>query len=144
MWNSFTLLLPLLKYHYWLLICRLLKLRAYWNQSFQLTKFQVHNYWSCISVNLCSCCISIFASLSKCKSFCFLLLFYLLPFLILLLYAVCVHGSYRKNLESILESGLKRMRRLHVHFSCGLPTDGEVISGNMICYQKFLFMHVDV
>jgi hypothetical protein len=46
-------------------------------------------------------------------------------------YAVCVHGTYRKNLESILESGLKRMKRLHVHFSCGLPTDGEVISGNM-------------
>ncbi|XP_010423855.1 PREDICTED: tRNA 2'-phosphotransferase 1-like isoform X1 [Camelina sativa] len=42
---------------------------------------------------------------------------------------VCVHGTYRKNLESILASGLKRMNRMHVHFSCGLPTDGEVISG---------------
>ncbi|XP_019101343.1 PREDICTED: tRNA 2'-phosphotransferase 1-like [Camelina sativa] len=42
---------------------------------------------------------------------------------------VCVHGTYKKNLESILASGLKRMNRLHVHFSCGLPTDGEVISG---------------
>ncbi|XP_018813788.2 tRNA 2'-phosphotransferase 1-like [Juglans regia] len=42
---------------------------------------------------------------------------------------VCVHGTYVKNLELILESGLKRMKRLHVHFSCGLPTDGEVISG---------------
>ncbi|KAJ4844943.1 hypothetical protein Tsubulata_019058 [Turnera subulata] len=42
---------------------------------------------------------------------------------------VCVHGTYKKNLESILESGLKRMQRLHVHFSCGLPTEGEVISG---------------
>ncbi|XP_015583456.2 tRNA 2'-phosphotransferase 1 isoform X1 [Ricinus communis] len=42
---------------------------------------------------------------------------------------VCVHGTYKKNLESILESGLKRMQRLHIHFSCGLPTDGEVISG---------------
>ncbi|PWA53363.1 hypothetical protein CTI12_AA445870 [Artemisia annua] len=44
-------------------------------------------------------------------------------------FPVCVHGTYRKNLESILESGLKCMQRLHVHFSCGLPTDGEVISG---------------
>lgn len=44
---------------------------------------------------------------------------------------VCVHGTYKKNLESILESGLKRMKRLHVHFSCGLPTDGEVISGKL-------------
>ncbi|XP_049388440.1 uncharacterized protein LOC125852800 [Solanum stenotomum] len=42
---------------------------------------------------------------------------------------VCVHGTYKKYLESILEHGLKRMKRLHVHFSCGLPTDGEVISG---------------
>ncbi|KAL7125875.1 hypothetical protein ABFS83_14G145600 [Erythranthe nasuta] len=42
---------------------------------------------------------------------------------------VCVHGTYKKNLESILEGGLNRMKRLHVHFSCGLPTDGEVISG---------------
>ncbi|KAL3743711.1 hypothetical protein ACJRO7_018904 [Eucalyptus globulus] len=42
---------------------------------------------------------------------------------------VCVHGTYKKNLQSILDSGLKRMERLHVHFSSGLPTDGEVISG---------------
>lgn len=51
--------------------------------------------------------------------------------------AVCVHGTYRKNLESILASGLKRMKRLHVHFSCGLPTDGEVISGN-----KFMILFI--
>nr|GEV85808.1 tRNA 2'-phosphotransferase 1-like isoform X1 [Tanacetum cinerariifolium] len=44
-------------------------------------------------------------------------------------FPVCVHGTYRKNLGLILKSGLKRMERLHVHFSCGLPTDGEVISG---------------
>ncbi|XP_051132540.1 uncharacterized protein LOC127252423 isoform X2 [Andrographis paniculata] len=42
---------------------------------------------------------------------------------------VCVHGTYKKNLESILQEGLKRMKRLHVHFSHGLPTDGKVISG---------------
>ncbi|XP_073226596.1 uncharacterized protein [Cicer arietinum] len=47
-------------------------------------------------------------------------------------FPVCVHGTYRRNLDSILASGLKRMKRLHVHFSCGLPTDGEVISGNVI------------
>ncbi|EEF39900.1 tRNA 2'-phosphotransferase, putative [Ricinus communis] len=41
---------------------------------------------------------------------------------------MCVHGTYKKNLGFILEYGLKRMQRLHVHFSCGLPTDGEVIS----------------
>ncbi|XP_020686087.1 tRNA 2'-phosphotransferase 1 isoform X1 [Dendrobium catenatum] len=42
---------------------------------------------------------------------------------------VCVHGTYKKNLESILQYGLKRMERLHVHFASGLPLDGEVISG---------------
>lgn len=42
-----------------------------------------------------------------------------------------MHGTYKKNLESILQYGLKRMERLHVHFSCGLPTDGEVISGKI-------------
>ncbi|KAK8294438.1 hypothetical protein V6Z11_D05G000100 [Gossypium hirsutum] len=41
----------------------------------------------------------------------------------------CVHGTYKRNLESILELGLKHMKRLHVHFSSGLLTDGEVISG---------------
>ncbi|XP_013751100.2 tRNA 2'-phosphotransferase 1-like [Brassica napus] len=45
---------------------------------------------------------------------------------------VCVHGTYKKNLESILASGLKRMNKLHVHFSCGLPIDGEVISGKLL------------
>ncbi|XP_022147085.1 tRNA 2'-phosphotransferase 1 [Momordica charantia] len=55
---------------------------------------------------------------------------------------VCVHGSYKKNLESILESGLKRMKRLHVHFSCGLPTDGEVISGMRRDVNVLIFLDV--
>lgn len=43
--------------------------------------------------------------------------------------SVCVHGTYRKNLDSILQHGLKRMERLHIHFSSGLPSDEGVISG---------------
>ena len=54
-------------------------------------------------------------------------------------FAVCVHGTYRRNLDSILESGLKRMKRLHVHFSSGLPMDGEVISGKIIIIVVTLF-----
>uniref|UniRef100_K7MNY5 2'-phosphotransferase n=1 Tax=Glycine max TaxID=3847 RepID=K7MNY5_SOYBN len=54
-------------------------------------------------------------------------------------FPVCVHGTYRKNLESILGSGLKRMKRLHVHFSCGLPTDGEVISVTINDHSLDLF-----
>lgn len=55
---------------------------------------------------------------------------------------VCVHGSYKRNLESILESGLKRMKRLHVHFSCGLPMDGEVISGMRRDVNLLIFLDV--
>ncbi|KAH7519596.1 uncharacterized protein LOC107407225 [Ziziphus jujuba] len=55
---------------------------------------------------------------------------------------VCVHGTYRKNLESILGSGLKRMERLHVHFSCGLPADGEVISGMRRDVNVLIFLNV--
>ncbi|KAL3624493.1 hypothetical protein CASFOL_031161 [Castilleja foliolosa] len=55
---------------------------------------------------------------------------------------VCVHGTYRKNLESILEGGLKRMDRLHVHFSSGLPTDGKVISGMRWDVNVIIFLDV--
>ncbi|XP_031269701.1 tRNA 2'-phosphotransferase 1 isoform X2 [Pistacia vera] len=55
---------------------------------------------------------------------------------------VCVHGTYKKYLESILESGLNRMKRLHVHFSSGLPTDGEVISGMRRDVNVLIFLDV--
>ncbi|KAF8057304.1 hypothetical protein N665_1261s0007 [Sinapis alba] len=55
---------------------------------------------------------------------------------------VCVHGTYRKNLESILAFGLKRMNRLHVHFSCGLPTDSEVISGMRRDVNVLIFLNI--
>ncbi|OVA00128.1 Phosphotransferase KptA/Tpt1 [Macleaya cordata] len=55
---------------------------------------------------------------------------------------VCVHGTYKRNLESILQTGLKRMKRLHVHFSSGLPTDGEVISGMRRDVNVLIFLDV--
>ncbi|XP_004506492.1 uncharacterized protein [Cicer arietinum] len=57
-------------------------------------------------------------------------------------FPVCVHGTYRRNLDSILASGLKRMKRLHVHFSCGVPTDGEVISGMRRDVNVLIFLDV--
>ncbi|KAJ0797707.1 putative 2'-phosphotransferase [Helianthus annuus] len=56
--------------------------------------------------------------------------------------SVCVHGTYKKNLKSIMESGLKRMQRLHVHFACGLPTDGEVISGMRRDVNVLIFLDI--
>ncbi|CAN6566391.1 unnamed protein product [Malus baccata var. baccata] len=55
---------------------------------------------------------------------------------------VCVHGTYRRNLESILRSGLKSMKRLHVHFSRGLPTDGQVISGMRCDVNVLIYLDV--
>ncbi|KAL5213439.1 hypothetical protein ABZP36_024286 [Zizania latifolia] len=56
--------------------------------------------------------------------------------------SVCVHGTYRKNLDSILQYGLKRMARLHVHFSSGLPTDGGVISGMRHSVNTLIYLNV--
>ncbi|CAN8318628.1 unnamed protein product [Cochlearia groenlandica] len=56
---------------------------------------------------------------------------------------VCIHGTYRKNLESILAYGLKRMNRMHIHFSCGLPTDGEVISGARRNVNVLIFLNIN-
>ncbi|KAL5728095.1 2'-phosphotransferase [Ranunculus cassubicifolius] len=55
---------------------------------------------------------------------------------------ICVHGTYKRNLESILQSGLKRMKRLHVHFSRGLPSDGGVISGMRRDVNVLIFLNV--
>lgn len=55
---------------------------------------------------------------------------------------VCVHGTYRENLPSILEHGLKRMKRLHIHFACGLPKDSDVISGMRQNVNVLIFLDV--
>ncbi|TVU12774.1 hypothetical protein EJB05_46446, partial [Eragrostis curvula] len=47
-----------------------------------------------------------------------------------------------RNLDSILQHGLKRMARIHVHFSSGLPSDGEVRSG--IRQDVNILIHLDV
>lgn len=43
---------------------------------------------------------------------------------------VCLHGTYAEVLPLILETGLSRMQRNHIHFARGLPEgDTGVISG---------------
>lgn len=97
-------------------ISRQLNLRGCWNLSFQLKKFQVPYFFP-------------FKFQSKTSRLLFYILMYFLLCTSYAMLAVCVHGTYKEYMESILELGLKRMKRLHVHFSSGLPTDGEVISG---------------
>jgi len=58
--------------------------------------------------------------------------------------AVCVHGTYRKNLDLILQSGLKRMARLHIHFSSGLPLDGGVISGMLSFFRDTSVLNMSI
>ncbi|KAL6558956.1 hypothetical protein OROMI_019306 [Orobanche minor] len=51
---------------------------------------------------------------------------------------VCLHGTYKRNLDSILREGLKR----HVHFCSGLPRDAEVVSGMRRDVDTIIFLDV--
>ena len=44
-------------------------------------------------------------------------------------YAEVVHGTYENVLDVIMETGLCRMARNHVHMAIGLPEQNTVISG---------------
>ncbi|KAL6558147.1 hypothetical protein OROMI_018497 [Orobanche minor] len=55
---------------------------------------------------------------------------------------VCVHGTDKTNLESILREGLMRMQRLHVHFTSGLPTNFEVVSGMRRDVDMLIYLDV--
>lgn len=56
---------------------------------------------------------------------------------------VCVHGTYRKNLESIFKTGLSRMKRRHVHFATGLPHDDGVVSGIRGNIEILIYLDVE-
>ncbi|TYZ60500.1 hypothetical protein PybrP1_007952 [[Pythium] brassicae (nom. inval.)] len=54
----------------------------------------------------------------------------------------CIHGTYAKFWDSILEHGLSRMTRNHMHFTTREVVDGEVVSGmrascNLLLYVDF-------
>lgn len=56
---------------------------------------------------------------------------------------VCVHGTYRKVLPLILQSGLSRMARNHIHFAPGLASEnGGVISGMRGDCEVALYLNV--
>lgn len=54
----------------------------------------------------------------------------------------CIHGTYVKYWDSIVENGLSRMTRNHMHFTTRTVADGEVVSGmrascNLLLYIDF-------
>lgn len=56
---------------------------------------------------------------------------------------VCIHGTYDRFLGSIMETGLNRMQRNHIHFATGMPSDGEVISGMRKSCQVVIVVNVE-
>lgn len=55
---------------------------------------------------------------------------------------VCIHGTYKSALASILEHGLNRMKRNHIHMASGLPGEGGVISGMRSSCQVIIYIDV--
>ena len=55
---------------------------------------------------------------------------------------VAVHGSYLKHVHAILEQGLSRMGRHHVHLAKGLPGEKGVISGMRRDTEVFIWVNV--
>ena len=55
---------------------------------------------------------------------------------------ICVHGTYRSVLPSILENGLNRMQRNHIHMAVGVPGSEGVISGMRASCQVLIYVNV--
>jgi len=55
---------------------------------------------------------------------------------------LAIHGTYLSLWDTIAKEGLKTMSRNHVHFSCGLLGDKQVISG--MRSNCDLFVELDV
>eukprot|EP01055_Gregarina_sp_Pseudo9_P000234 Gregarina_sp_Pseudo_9__233@NODE_114_length_4196_cov_16_128699_g106_i0_p2_GENE_NODE_114_length_4196_cov_16_128699_g106_i0NODE_114_length_4196_cov_16_128699_g106_i0_p2_ORF_typecomplete_len316_score78_83PTS_2RNA/PF01885_16/1_5e58Pap_E4/PF02711_14/0_048Pap_E4/PF02711_14/6_6e03_NODE_114_length_4196_cov_16_128699_g106_i03111258 len=54
----------------------------------------------------------------------------------------CVHGTYWEVWDRILQEGLLRMSRLHIHFARGLPGDPSVLSGIRQNAQVAIYINV--
>ena len=55
---------------------------------------------------------------------------------------VAVHGSYVKHVHAILEQGLSRMGRHHVHLAKGLAGEKGVVSGMRPNAEVFIWVNV--
>lgn len=56
------------------------------------------------------------------------------------LYPDVVHGTMMQYLKSILNQGLSKMKRNHIHFAIGLPNEQQVISGARLSSNIFIFI----
>lgn len=56
---------------------------------------------------------------------------------------LCIHGTYQKNLPSIMKNGLSRMSRNHIHFARGMFGDKNVTSGMRKDCDAFLSINVE-
>lgn len=55
---------------------------------------------------------------------------------------LCVHGTYKKFINSIKQSGLNKMSRTHIHMASGFPHDSQVISGARNSANVFILINM--
>lgn len=55
---------------------------------------------------------------------------------------VCIHGTYKRFLDSIIREGLDRRSRNHIHFAVDRP-GGKVISGSRLNVEVLIFIDVE-
>lgn len=58
-------------------------------------------------------------------------------------YPMVVHGTYKKNWDSIRKTGLNPMSRNHVHFATGFPKSDEVISGMRVTCDIYIEINLE-
>ncbi|ODM91631.1 tRNA 2'-phosphotransferase 1 [Orchesella cincta] len=57
-------------------------------------------------------------------------------------YPVVIHGTYLKSWNSIQQSGLRKMNRIHIHFAPGVPGEKEVISGMRKSAEIYIYVDI--
>lgn len=56
---------------------------------------------------------------------------------------LCVHGTYKKFINSIKKTGLNKMTRTHIHMASGYPDDSTVISGARSSADVFIIIDME-
>jgi 2'-phosphotransferase len=56
---------------------------------------------------------------------------------------LCVHGTYKKFIDSIKKTGLNKMARTHIHLATGYPDDSTVISGARNSANVFIVIDME-